>query len=135
MSVGNAEVVARLRSVYDAFNRGDFDGAIEIAHPDVKFFPPGGQLPLEGTEQLRAWMEPSAFETQVLEPLEFTVSGSKVMVLQRVTMRGAGSGIEMEVHSWNVWTLDDDGRVTRIETYLHHEEAQARQAAGLAARG
>jgi len=27
-----------------------------------------------------------------------------------------------------VWTLDDGGTITRIETYLDHEEAEARRA-------
>ena len=28
----------------------------------------------------------------------------------------------MEVGSWAVWIFDDEGQVTRIETYLEHEE-------------
>jgi hypothetical protein len=38
----------------------------------------------------------------------------------------------METDIWSVLTLDDAGLVTRVETYLHHQEAEARQAAGLA---
>jgi hypothetical protein len=32
---------------------------------------------------------------------------------------------------WGVWTLDTDGRTTRIEVFLEHQEAEALEAAGL----
>ncbi|MFI5026611.1 MAG: hypothetical protein ACHQCI_07685 [Solirubrobacterales bacterium] len=35
--------------------------------------------------------------------------------------------MDQPVGSWAVWTFDDDGRVTRIETYLEHEENAARR--------
>lgn len=121
-------MIERLREVYDAFNRGDFDRALAFAHPDVEYHPPGGQAPFRGKAQMRAWMEPSAFDSQTVEPLEFEVSGNRALVRSLTRARGAGSGIEMEIESWTVWTLDDDGLVTRVETYLPHEEAEARAA-------
>jgi hypothetical protein len=39
--------------------------------------------------------------------------------------------IELEGHSWSVWTFDEAGLITRIEIYLDHEEDEAREAAGL----
>ena len=123
--------IDRLRAAFDAFNGGDFDAALTFAHPDIEFVPPGGQTSYKGTESFRAWMEPDAFETQVIEPLDFIVAGNRVLVRQRSTARGAGSGIELELSTWNVWTFDDEGLVTRVETYLEHEEARAREAAGL----
>lgn len=48
----------------------------------------------------------------------------------RIWARGAGGRIELEIESWGVWTFED-GLATRIEVYLDHEEAKARQAAGL----
>jgi len=73
-------------------------------------------------------MEPDAFEAQTIEPGEFEVAGNKVLLLQHSTVRGAGSGIEMEIDTWAVWTFDEDGKVTRIESYLRHEEDEARRA-------
>ncbi len=125
------EKIDRLRAAFDAFNGGDFDAALTFAHPDIEFVPPGGQTSYKGTESFRAWMEPDAFETQVIEPLDFIVAGNRVLVRQRSTARGAGSGIELELSTWNVWTFDDEGLVTRVETFLEHEEARAREAAGL----
>ena len=125
------ENIVKLREAYESFNRGEFDAAVALAHADVEVFPPGGQAPYRGVEKFRAWMEPDAFESQVIEPLEFTVAGNKILVEQHATARGAGSGIELEVRSWTVWTFDDEGLVTRVQNFLKHEKAEALKAAGL----
>jgi ketosteroid isomerase-like protein len=125
MAGRDEQMIERVRRAYEAFNRGDFDAAIEIAHPDVVFVRPGGQAEIRGAEGMRAWMEPDAFESQAAEPLEFRASGNKVLVRQRATARGAGSGIEMEIEATTLWTFDEDGRVTRVEFFLPHEEDEA----------
>lgn len=43
-------------------------------------------------------------------------------------VRGAGSGIEMELEAWTLWTFDQDGRATRAEFFLPHQEDEARRA-------
>src|SRR4051812_39750074 len=73
----------------------------------------GGQPPLRGAGALRAWMEPDAFEEQRVEPLDFRIEGEKVLVRQRTQARGAGSGINLDLEVWTVWTFDDDLLVTR----------------------
>jgi ketosteroid isomerase-like protein len=129
MSQENIEIVRRL---FEAVSSEDFDAAIALVHPDVEFVPPGDQAPLRGAESLRRWMEPDAFEQQVIEPLEFVVAGDgRILGRQHVTARGASSGIELEIVSWSVWTFDEAGLITRAEVYLPHEEAKAREAAGL----
>jgi ketosteroid isomerase-like protein len=125
------ENVDKLRLAYESFNRGEFDAAVTLAHADVEFFPPGDQAPYRGAGEFRAWMEPDAFESQAIEPLEFTVVGNKVLVDQHTKARGAGSGIELEIRSWAVWTFDDEGLVTRVENFLEHDKATALEAAGL----
>jgi len=125
------EIVARLRRGYKAFSRGDFDAAIEMFHPECELTRAGGQPPVRGADAVRAWMEPEAFEKQEVEPLEFSVEGNKVLVRQHFRARGAGSGIETGIDSWVVWTLDDQGLVTRMEFFLHHEKAEALEAAGM----
>ena len=127
----DAAMIDALRRAYEAFNRGDFDVAVEIAHPEIEFVPPGGQASLRGAEALRAWMEPDAFEEQRIEPLDFRVEGNKVLVRQRTQARGAGSGINLDLENWTVWTFDGDLLVTRAETYLPHQESEALEAAGL----
>ncbi len=131
MSGRDAENIRSLRRAHEAFSRGDFDAAIEIAHPEVEFIPPGGQSPIRGAKAFRAWMEPDALEDQRIEPLEFRANGNRVLVRQNNRARGAISGIELDFEAWVVWTLDDDGLVTRVEGFLPHQESAALEAAGL----
>ena len=128
MSRENVEILRRL---YEALNRDDFDGAVEFAHPEVEFIRPGFESRLRGAGALRAWLEPDALVDQRWEAKEFRVNGDKVLVHQTNRARGASSGIELDVETWAVWTMDDDGLVTRIEGFLNHEESAALEAAGL----
>ena len=127
MPIPEDELIQRLRQGYDAFNRGDYDAATQWVHPDIVFVSPGSLTEVRGAEALRAWMEPDAFESQVSQPDEIEIAENRALIHQTTRARGAGSGIEMEVGSWAVWTFDDDGRVTRMETYLEHEEEAARR--------
>jgi ketosteroid isomerase-like protein len=125
------EIISSLRRTYEAYSRGDFDTAIEIAHPEIELVPPGGQSPLRGADAVRAWMEPDALEDQQAELLEFRINGNKALIRSHNRARGAGSGIEIDIELWAVWTLDDNGLATRIEGFLGHEENDALEAAGL----
>jgi len=125
------ENVEKLRRAYLAFNRGDFDAAIEIAHPEIEFARAGGQGPVRGAEAFREWMEPDALEDLRMEPLEFRTNGNKVLVRQRSRARGVGSGIELDIEAWAVWTLNENGLATRLEGFLAHERSEALEAAGL----
>jgi hypothetical protein len=131
MDERDAAMIDALRRVHEAFNRGDFDAAVAFAHPEIEFVPVGGQASLRGAEALRAWAEPDAFEEQRVEPLDFKVAGKKVLVRQHVQARGAGSGINLDLEMWTVWTFDDDLLVTRMESYLPHQQSEALEAAGL----
>ena len=131
MSDRDQEIIAKLRRAYEAFSRGDFDTAIEMAHPEIEFVSPAEQSRLRGADALRAWMEPDAFEEQQIQPREFRIHGNKVLVRQHTRARGVGSGIELDLDMWAVWTLDEDGLVTRIESFLIHQEDEALEAAGL----
>ena len=131
MGEHNAAMIDALRRTYEAFNRGDFDAAVEIAHPEAEMVPVGGQASLRGAAAVRAWMEPDAFEEQRIEPLDFRVEGNKVLARQHTQARGVGSGINLDQEIWTVWTFDDDLLVTRMESFLPHDESEALEAAGL----
>jgi ketosteroid isomerase-like protein len=131
MAEADQATIELLRGAYDAFNRGDYDTVLELARPDVEYASTGIEAPVAGADAVRAWMEPDAFDRQHTEPLSFEVNGNRVLVRQRFSARGAESGIELDVHSWAVFTFDDDRRVARAEMYLEREEAEARRAAGL----
>jgi ketosteroid isomerase-like protein len=125
------EKIAALRRLNDAFNRGDVEAAVQLVRPDVEFVRAGGMAPLKGVAAMREWMEPDAFEEQRVEALDFRVKGDKVFERVRVTGRGAGSGIEIDVVTFIVVTLDDRGLVKAVQGFLPHEEADALEAAGL----
>jgi ketosteroid isomerase-like protein len=128
MSLTQEQMIERLRRTYELFNAEDFDAAIEMAHPDIVFVRSGEQSEVRGADAVRAWMEPDAFESQSIEPEEFEAAGSRVLVRQHATARGAVSGIEVEIESWTLWTFDDDGKATRMEFFLPHQEDEARRA-------
>lgn len=127
------EVVTRLRRAYELFNRGEFDAAVEAGgfDPSFVFHPPFGSDPVIGLEAYRAWMEPDALESLKLEPSEFRVAGDKVLVIHRSTARGAGSGIELTLDSWTVWTIGESGAIVRLNAFLGDQEAEAYRLAGL----
>ncbi len=132
VSGGNEEIVVRMRRAYEAFNRGDFDAAMEMVDPGFEFVRrPGGMQPLSGGDAFRGWMEPDAFAENVVEPVDIRTRGDKMLVRQRARALGAGSGIEVRNETWAVWTVNAAGRATRLEVFQADEEAQAREAAGL----
>jgi hypothetical protein len=125
------ELIARVRRCLEAFNRQDFDAAVEIAHPEIEFVRPGGLDSVTGVDAMRAWMEPDALEDQLIEPLDFRVEGDKVLVHARTRSRGVGSGIELDLESWSVWTMNEEGLATRLEYFLPHQKDEAFKAAGV----
>ena len=104
---------------------------MDFAHPDIEYLPPGGLGAIRGAAALRSWMDPDAFESQAIEIEDSEAAGDRLLIRTRARNRAAGSGIEMEIEVWTVWTFDDDDRVTRIEAYLSHQEEEARRATGL----
>ena len=125
------ENMIAVRRLHDAFNRGDLEAVVQMAHPDIEIVRTGGQSSIKGIAALREWMEPDAIEEPRLEPLDFRVKGDKVLVRGHATGRGAGSGIEIDAVVFAVWTLDDHGLVKEVQGFLPHEEAEALEAAGL----
>ena len=79
-------------------------------------------------------MEPDAFETQVVEPREYTVAGNKVLVEQDIKVRGAGSGIELEIHSWNVWSFDEEGSPLGCRPFWNTREPRLAKPPGCRSR-
>jgi hypothetical protein len=128
MGISDEQKIDRITRLMSMMNAADFDSTVELAHPDIVLVRAGGAGELRGSDQLREWMEPDAFESQVIDPEEFEVAGSRVLVRQHATARGAVSGIEVEIESWTLWTFDDDGKATRMQFFLPHQEDEARRA-------
>jgi ketosteroid isomerase-like protein len=130
-SVTSEENVEIVRRVYEGWARGDFSD-VESYHPDIDFemvdWPEGTSA--KGIEEMgRAWGATlGAWEDFRSEPLEFVAGGDHVVVVNRITARGKGSGLDTSADTASVWTLED-GKVVRLGLYW--DVAHAFDAAGL----
>jgi ketosteroid isomerase-like protein len=131
MSDRDQEIIASVNRTYEAFSRGDFDAAMEMAHPEIEFVSPREQSRLKGVDALRAGWSLTPSRSNKSSHARSESRAIRLLVRQHARARGAGSGIELDIDMWAVWTLDDDGLVTRIESFLIHQESEALEAAGL----
>jgi ketosteroid isomerase-like protein len=133
MSQENVEIVRR---VYDAFNRADEEAVIDLADPEIVIdasrltFNPNIHVGVQGIRDIAAGMG------EVWEEISFEVRdvvdlGERVVVVERLTGKGRGSGIEVAQDWGAVWTVRD-GLVVRVELGYPDREA-ALEAARLAA--
>jgi ketosteroid isomerase-like protein len=128
MGISDDQKVERINRLFARMNAGDYDAALELADPDIVLVRAGGAGEVRGIDALREWMEPDAFESQVSESLGFETHGEHVLARVRSTARGAGSGIEIEIDAWIIYSFDDQGLFTRVEIFLEHEEDDVRRA-------
>ncbi len=134
MSQENVEVVRRF---YDAVNRRDLlvlDGLLASEESEfASVFATSEGRVFRGTQGTRDYFAAidEAFEDFRTEVLELIDAGDdRVVAMTRVTGRGKGSGIPVDKHFGQVWTLRGEA-VVRIDTYVNPSEAL--EAAGLRA--
>jgi ketosteroid isomerase-like protein len=128
------ENVEALRRAYEAFNRRDFDGVVEILHPEVELSPalvgPGVPSHCRGREEAKAYFETisDVWETQTIEPKELIVApDGRVLVVENWRSRGR-DGIEIDTVMTDVYEFRD-GLCLRIEGF--RVKSEALEAAGL----
>jgi ketosteroid isomerase-like protein len=125
MSQENVEIVQRC---CEAFNRGDYEGALDALDPaieyDLRHFPDGRVYRgHDGVrEAFRTWL--GTWDDYRQEQEEFIDAGNEVVVCVREHGRGKGSGLELARATFGVWTLSD-GRAMRIRFYGTKVEALA----------
>ena len=127
--------VATLEALYEAINRADLDGILEVQAEDVEWhgpptFPdlPG---PHRGHDGVRAYAASitDAWEEFSVRAERFVDLGDRVLVLTRERGRGRLSGIEVQSQpTAHLWTLRD-GFVVRFQVFWEREEGL--QAAGV----
>lgn len=116
-----------VRGAIEAFNRGDFEVVIAYTHPEIEVIRLGGLPTVVGREAAFGLMLPDAFETQRMEVKDVRTEGEVVLVTADFHARGAGSGIELNRESYNVFWVED-GLIRRMGTYL--EKSDALEASG-----
>ena len=128
MSRENVELARRS---LEAFVRGDVDGALEAAHPELVatrvhpdgavFHGPDGLL-----RMVADWVE--GFSEWSFTADEYIDAGERVVVRQHQRGLGAGSGVPVEDDYWLVYTFAD-GQIVLFEVFADRE--QALRSAGL----
>lgn len=115
--------VELVRRGYEAFNRGDFDAAVEFLHPDVRWERVADvETPLAGRDAVREFMTPEVFERQHTEVREIEVVGDCVIVHATFYGHGQASGIELTQDGFNLWRIRD-GLAAEFRYFLDHDEA------------
>jgi uncharacterized protein len=131
MSQENVEVVRRLLK---AFDRADYEAALEMLDPDIEWqVPPGiaiGQETYRGREGVQRgfadWLQ--AWEAHRFQPEESLDHGANVVIGGTQFGRGRGSGVEVSLETFHVFTVRD-GRIIRHRSFS--DRAEALEAAGL----
>jgi ketosteroid isomerase-like protein len=106
--------------------QGDRTAVYELLDEDVVWesslsLPAGVYRGPEGVRRFfRDWIE--AFEDYRAESTEFIDAGEDVIVAVRHRARGRSSGVEVEMPSFQVWTLRD-GKIVRYRGFSAREEA------------
>jgi ketosteroid isomerase-like protein len=130
MSKENVEIVRR---IMDAWNRADLDAGAGLISPEVEVEVAMGTL-IDGTyrgleEALRFLAEFwSQFKTYRSDMTECIPAGDKVLVGVIHSGIGKGSGVEVELRSWQAWEFRD-GQLVRWRNFA--ARADALKAAGL----
>lgn len=118
---------------YESWNRRDIEGGLALLDPEIEWHPPAESPfagPYKGIAAVRRFFESmlEIFDEFRREPLDFVEDGDRVMVPVKSYVRGAGSGVGVEVSLIDVWQLRE-GLAVRYEVYP--DTPGARAAVGL----
>lgn len=121
------ENVQKTRDFIDAYNRRDFDAALEFFDHEVDWVLPALQRSdsCKGREEVKRFWEglDETFEELRLEPQESIDAGDRVAVRLRFHGRGKGSGAELDTEMYHQVTTFRDGMMVRIEYFTSWPEA------------
>jgi ketosteroid isomerase-like protein len=127
------ENVDKARDFIDAYNRRDFDAAVESFDPEVEWVLPARQSSdsCRGPDEVKRFWEglDETFEELRLEPQEFLDAGDRVATRLRHHGRGKESGVEIDEELYHQVATFRAGKMVRIEYFAAWSEAL--EAAGL----
>jgi ketosteroid isomerase-like protein len=125
--------VDKARDFIAAYNRRDFDAAIESFDPEIEWVLPERQSSdsCRGPDEVRRFWEgiDETFDELRLVPQEFLDAGDQVATRLRHYGRGKGSGVEIDEELYHQVATFHAGKMVRIEYFADWGEAL--EAAGL----
>ena len=116
-----------VRAGYAAWNAGDLDAALDIAHPDIEVVQDPqipGAVTVTGKEEFRRWLA-SFFETWEsfqITPSEIRQAGDRVVVVAHVEARGKTMSVPVDTDTAHVLTMRE-GQAIRWESYTDPDRA------------
>jgi ketosteroid isomerase-like protein len=126
-----SESLDLVRSIYGAWERGEFDSA-DWAHPEIEYVSADGPDPgswtglAEMAANFRAWL--GLWEEFRLTADEYRQFGAEnVIVLDHYSGRGKTSGLDLgQIQASGAWVFDiRHGKVTRMIRYMDRDNALA----------
>jgi ketosteroid isomerase-like protein len=127
------ENVDRARDFIEAYNRRDFDAAVECFDPEIDWVLPARQSSdsCRGPNEIKRFWEglDETFDELRLEPQEFVDAGDHVATRLRHHGRGKLSGAEINEEMYHQVATFRAGRIVRMEYFGEWSEALA--AAGI----
>jgi ketosteroid isomerase-like protein len=129
------ENVQSFRQAVEAFKRRHEDAFVALATPDVAWedavFWSEGSRTWRGRDALREWFAEvtelwATIRVEIDEVVE--ASEDRLFIGLTLTGRGKGSGVETQLHSWQVNRFADGKTATRR---VFRERAEALQSAGI----
>jgi ketosteroid isomerase-like protein len=123
------ENVTKARAFIDAYNRRDFDAAVQDFDPHVEWVLPARQRSdsCRGPEEVRRFWEEidEHFEGLTLVPQEHVDAGDRVATRLRHRGRGKESRLEIDEELYHQVATFDGGRMVRIEYFGDWSDALA----------
>jgi ketosteroid isomerase-like protein len=121
--------LVKAKAYIEAYNRRDFDAAVEDFDPLVEWVLPERQSAdsCVGPARIRKFWEQidEHMEELQLVPQEYVDAGDRVATRLRHRGRGKGSGVELDQELYHQVITFREGRMVRIEYFAEWDEALA----------
>jgi ketosteroid isomerase-like protein len=118
-----------VRGIIDALNRGDVDGMLARMDPDFEWRPleasPVARV-YRGHDEVRRYVDDwlATFEGVRLELVDLTERADRVVAMVHGRARGRASGLELDSHFCQVWTVRR-GTAFAMEEHATRDQALA----------